>query len=97
MWNFIGTLLGKITDRVLPDRSKTNEAQSRINESEVAGGPVSILRLWRSLLGSALVLIFVWEVIGRGIISTYWPEVKLPPSVLDQVITLLVGMLGMGW
>ena len=30
----VAGLLGKVFDRILPDRSKINEAQSRINEAE---------------------------------------------------------------
>lgn len=97
MLNFIGSLLGKIADRVLPDRAKINEAQSRINETEVGGAPASILRLWRSFLGWVLALIFAWEIVGRSIIATYFPDVTLPPSVLKEITSLLMAMMGMGW
>ena len=97
MFDLLGKLLGKVADRVLPDRAKVNEAQSRINEQEIAGAPSSALRLWRSFLGWVLALIFVWEIIGRGIIATYFPDVTLPPSVLKEITSLLMAMLGMGW
>lgn len=89
-------LIGKVFDRILPDKSKINEAQSRINEAEVAGAGYSILRHWRGFLGWVLALVFAWEVVGRTIITTYWPEITLPPSMLREILTLLLGMLGLG-
>ena len=64
MWSFLAKLGGTLLGKIIPDRSKTNEAQSRINEAEVAGGPASRLRLWRSFLGWVLSLLFAWEVVG---------------------------------
>ena len=89
-------LIGKI----LPDRSAVNQAQSRINEAEVAGAPPSMLRLWRSFLGWVLALLFTWEVLGRLIIvPVFFPQwgKSLPPSSLDQVMSLLMYMLGVGF
>ena len=100
MWALLGTLLGGITGavgKILPDRNRQNDAQSRINEAEVGGAPASILRLWRSFLGWMLSLLFCWEVVGRTIILTYWPDTKLPPSTLEIVSRLLFGMLGLGF
>ena len=91
----VAGLFGKIFDRVLPDRSKVNEAQSRINEAEVAAGGSSMLRHWRGFLGWVLSIVFVWEAVVRTIIVTYWPETELPPSILKEVTTLLIGMLGL--
>lgn len=96
IWSAI-PILGGILDKVLPDRGKVNEAQSRINEAEVSGGPASILRLWRSFLGWILALAFAWEVIVRPAIVTYWSNAVLPPSMLGEVSKLLLGMLGFGW
>ena len=45
MWALLGTLIGGITGAVgkmLPDRSKQNEAQSRINEAEINGLPPAL-------------------------------------------------------
>ncbi len=97
MFGFWGNIFGKVLDRVSPDRAATREAQSRINEAEISGAPASRLRLWRSFLGWVLTLIFVWEVAGRTVIMTYWPDTKLPPSVLKEVSTVLLGMLGLGF
>ena len=71
MWALLGNLLGGITGavgKILPDRNRQNDAQSRINEAEVGGAPASMVRLWRSFLGWMLSLLFCWEVAGRLII-----------------------------
>lgn len=88
-------LVGKVFDRLLPDKSKINDAQSRINEAEVSGSGPTLLRNWRGFLGWILALVFAWEVVGRAIIVTYWPQAKLPPSMLKEILTLLLGMLGL--
>lgn len=93
---FISDMFGKIADKFAPDKQKVIDGQNRINEAEVAGGPASILRLWRGFLGWVLALMFAWEVIGRGVIMTYWPDVRLPPSVLKEISQILLGMLGLG-
>lgn len=97
MFGAIGELAKGILDRIIPNRAEANASQSRINEAEVSGAPASRLRLWRSFLGWVLALAFSWEIIGRTVILTYWPDVKLPPSVLKEISTLLMGMLGLGW
>lgn len=103
MWALLGTLLGGITGavgKILPDRNRQNDAQSHINEAEVGGAPASILQLWRSFLGCMLSLLFCWEVAGRLIIiPLLFPALRdhLPPSALNQIMTLLLGMLGLGF
>lgn len=100
MWNLLARLGASLIGKALPDRSKTAEAQSPINEAEVSGAPPSRLRLWRSFLGWSLSLILLWEVAGRLIlIPLFFPEwgKTLPPSSLDHVMTLLMGMLGLGF
>ena len=87
---------GKVLERVLPNRKEINAAQARINEQEISGAPVSILRLWRSFLGWALSIGFVWELM-RPVISHYRPDVDLPPSAAKEITTLLLGMLGLGF
>lgn len=93
----LGDLIGKVADKIAPDKGKVIEGQNRINEAEVAGGPATRLRLWRSFLGWVLALVFAWEVVGRTIIVTYWPDVLLPPSMLKEVSHILLGMLGLGF
>lgn len=90
----LGGLIDKIIDRAFPDKTKSNEAQTNINAAEVSGAPASRLRLWRSFLGWVLALVFAWEVIGRPVILTYWPETKLPEPMLKEILTLLMAMLG---
>ncbi|WP_165071133.1 hypothetical protein [Desulfovibrio sp. ZJ200] len=103
MWTLLGKLLGGLVGGVrkaLPDRNRQNDAQSRINEAEVSGAPRSFLRLWRAFLGWMLSLLFGWEVVGRLIvIPVFFPDwgKELPPSALDQIMALLLGMLGLGF
>ena len=88
---------GKALDKVFPDRAASREQQSKVNEAEVSGAPASRLRLWRSFLGWVLSLVFCWEIVGRSIILTYWPDANLPPSMLKEVMSMLLGMLGLGF
>lgn len=92
----IGDLFKTIADRFAPEKGKVLEAQSRTNEAEIASAPASRLRLWRSFLGWVLALVFAWEVVGRPIIMTYWPDTVLPPSMIGEISHLLLGMLGLG-
>ncbi|MCL1939945.1 MAG: hypothetical protein FWG04_04725 [Desulfovibrionaceae bacterium] len=92
----IGGLFETVANRISPDKSKILEAQARINEAEVAGAPVSHLRLWRSFLGWVLALVLAWEVIGRPVVMTYWPETVLPPSMIGEIRHILLAMLGLG-
>lgn len=103
MWSVLAGLaagLGKGLRGLLGDDAKHAEAQSRLNEREVEGAPASRLRLWRSFLGWVLSLLFVWEVAGRlvlvPLLAPQWGE-RLPPSTLDQIMSLLLGMLGLGF
>lgn len=103
MWSVLAGLaagLGKGLRGLLGDDAKSAEAQSRLNEREVEGAPASRLRLWRSFLGWVLSLLFVWEVAGRlvlvPLLAPQWGE-QLPPSTLDQIMSLLLGMLGLGF
>ena len=92
--------LARASERVLTGRASQNEAQARINGTEIEGAPSSRLRLWRSFLGWVLSLLFAWEVVGRLIvIPLFLPglQTRLPPSALDQILTVLLGMLGLGF
>lgn len=90
----LSEMLGKIIDKIWPDKSKSREQQTTINQVELQGAPPSHLRLWRSFLGWVLAVLFVWETVGRSIIVTYWPDVLLPPSTLEVVVQMLLLMLG---
>lgn len=75
---------------------ESRKNQAHINEEEIKGAPQSMLRLWRSALGWALALSFVWEVMARPVIATYFPNATLPPSFIKETTSLLLGMLGLG-
>jgi hypothetical protein len=90
----VSDMLGRVIDRIFPDKSKCREQQATLNNVELQGAPPSRLRLWRSFLGWTLSLLFVWETTGRAIVATYWPDVLLPPSTLEVVIQMLLLMLG---
>lgn len=90
----IADLIGKGMDKLWPDKSKAREQQSALNQEELRGAPSSRLRLWRSFLGWALAISFVWEVVIRPTLLTYWPTIKLPPSALEETVKLLLFMLG---
>lgn len=96
-FSFLGDIIAKVADKITPDKGKIIDGQNRINEMEITGAPTSRLRLWRSFLGWVLALVFAWEVVGRPVVVTYWPQVTLPPSTLSEVSRLLLGMLGLGW
>lgn len=95
-----GSLLGAALGRMGAERKVKSDViagQQRANEAEINGAPASRLRLWRSFLGWVLSLVFAWEVVGRGLVATYWPHVRLPPSVLEDIGAVLLGMLGLGF
>lgn len=94
-----GGMLGAVLDKFFgggKDSGEIAKGQNRANEAEISGAPASRLRLWRSFLGWVLALVFAWEVVGRGIVTTYWPGAVLPPSSLEEVSAILLGMLGLG-
>ena len=83
----LGTLLNwgtKAADKLFPDRTKHQEKQLEINaETERnSGGAMTP----RKLLMYALALAFVWEVMLRPAVATYWPHLPLPPSDRTSVV-----------
>ena len=102
MWNLLrdlGTRLLRDLTGSSRERQELLAAQIRLNERETENAPSSVLRLWRSFLGWVLALLFVWEVAGRlvlvPLLAPQWAA-QLPPSTLDQIMSLLLGMLGLG-
>lgn len=93
----LGSLAEKVVDKLAPNKAPSRAEQVALDRAELEGAPPSRLRLWRSFLGWALALCFVWEVVGRPVLLTYWPGALLPPSMLDAVQALLLGMLGLGF
>lgn len=97
-WNAV-PLVGKMLDKIgnmFPDKQRMAEHQAEITKAEVAGGPPSILRLWRSFVGWMLALCFGWEFMIRPILVWYKPDINLPPSMLEEVTKLLIIMMGAG-
>lgn len=86
---------------MLPDRSKQNEAQSRINEAKSTAHPRCPAPVAVILLGLDAHPAF-W-LGGGGSGSSLFPVFPgwcehLPPSTsLNQIMTLLLGMLGLGF
>lgn len=90
--------LGRGLGRLLGHDARQARIQARLNEQEIEGAPPSLLRLWRAFLGWMLTLLFGWEVLGRMVLipllAPQWLP-ALPPSTLDQIMRLLLGMLGL--
>lgn len=91
-----GEAAGKALERLLSGKAEDRARQTEIDRTELEGAPPSRLRLWRCFLGWVLALCLAWEVAARPVLATYLPEVPLPPSMLDAVLPLLLGMLGLG-
>ena len=96
MWDLLRDLGGRLL-RDLAGSSRERRdllaAQIRLNEA-----PSSVLRLWRSFLGWVLALLFCWEVPVRLLLLPLLaPDLldDLPPPALDQILSLLAGMLGL--
>lgn len=87
----------KAAGAIVGKDDKSQERQAKLNEAEIAGAPQSSLRLWRCALGWALAFSFVWEIMARPVIATYWPGATLPPSFIKETMSLLLGMLGLGF
>lgn len=107
MFGFIKELLGlgrtiiggntQAEKDALAAQTASRRNQAEINQAEIGGAPASRLRLWRSALGWALSLCFIWEAMIRPAICTYWPDALLPPSFIKEITSLLLGMLGLGF
>ena len=93
----LGKLLEKLMEKVSPDKADSRAEQVGLDRAELEGAPPSALRLWRCFLGWVLALCFVWEAVLRPVVVTYWPGATLPPSTLEAVQALLLGMLGLGF
>lgn len=89
--------LGKADKDSIQAEAQSRANQAEINRAEINGAPQSRLRLWRSALGWALSICFIWEVMLRPVIETYLPTVALPPSFMKEITSLLLGMLGLGF
>lgn len=95
--SFLKNIISRILGRITKEKSEIIADQNKLNIEEISNAPNSHLRLWRSFLGWILAIVFAFEVVGRNIIITYWPDVVLPPSALESVMSILLGMLGLGF
>ena len=94
-FSLISGVIGKISDKIAPDKGKTLEAQARINEQESASSGPGVLKMWRGFIGWILGLVLAWECVGRPLMQCYFPRVPIPESNLGIIYELLMGMLGL--
>ena len=93
----IGDIIGNVLDRFTTNKTESARQQTDLNREEIKGAGQSKLRLWRGFLGWVLAIVFAWEIIGRTILVTYFPHILLPDSMLEEVMRLLLAMLGLGF
>ena len=93
----IGDIIGNVLDRFTTNKTESARQQTDLNREEIKGAGQSKLRLWRGFLGWALSLCFAWEVMIRPFVVHYFPTVSVPPSALEEVMRLLLAMLGLGF
>lgn len=48
----------------------------------------------RKLLMYVLVLAAIWELLARPVLVTYWPQIKLPDSMLDTILPTIAALFG---
>lgn len=98
MFGLIQSLFGigeKVVEKIFPDRARLQERQLEINaETERASGGGFTPR---KAFMYVLVLCFVWEVMVRPVVVTYWPQTVLPPSMLKDVMLAMSSLFGLGW
>ena len=95
MWNLLrdlGTRLLRDLTGSSRERQELLAAQIRLNERETENAPSSVLRLWRSFLGSSQdtsTAALLLPLLAPDLLD------DLPPPALDQILGLLAGMLGL--
>lgn len=87
--------LTRIFSKMTTDKDKVLEAQAELRKMELQDSPVSYLKLWMGFLGWVLSLYLVVALIVRPFIVFYFPDIPFPEMPLDDVFTLLMGMLGL--
>jgi hypothetical protein len=92
--SWLTDLIGKGVDKIWPDKSKAREQQHELNKAELEKAPSSRLLLWRPLLLTVLTYLFAYEVMIRPWVVLYWPEAKVPPSYLKEIVQMLLFGLG---
>jgi len=93
----VGKVAGKIIDTVAPDKAEARRQQFELNKAEIEKAPQSKLFLWRPFVMWLFALLAAWEIIARPIIVTYWPNVSVPPSMLETVMEVLLGGMALGF
>ena len=86
--------LARIFGKMTTDKDKVLESQAELRKLELQDSPVSYLKLWMGFLGWILALYLAFALIVRPIIVFYFPNVPVPEMPLDDVLTLLMGMMG---
>lgn len=92
--SWLTDLIGKGVDKIWPDKEKCREQQVALNRAEIEKAPSSRLLLWRPLLNTVLTYLFAYEVVIRPWVILYWPDAKIPPSYLKEIIKMLLFSLG---
>jgi hypothetical protein len=87
-------LIGKGMDKVWPDKAEARRQQTELNKAEIEKAPASRLLLWRPLLMTVLTYLFAYEVVIRPWVLVVWPNVKIPPSYLKEIVQMLLFSLG---
>lgn len=98
MMGLLSTLLGlggKALEKILPDRAKLQQQHMEINaETERASnGRMTPRKLFMYMLALAA----GWDLLARPVISTYWPEIPLPPGLGKELLLAISSMFGMGF
>ena len=89
------SLVKKLFTNFTGDKGKVIENQTEIRKMELQDAPKSYLRLWVCVVGWVLSVALAWEMIVRPVIVTYFPEARVPDSMLDEILSILAGMLGL--
>lgn len=81
----------KVIDLVPALKRKFGDTENKI--TRVSNTKLS--KAMSSIMYAGLVLVFLWEILGRMvIIPMFWPELmpQLPASILDQTLDLITNM-----
>lgn len=97
--------IGTILTRVLPDKSvelqgEIDNALAQIQVDNTEAMQPGLMGQWRDALGWVCVMAFIWQYVMQPVI-TYFASLiighppVLPPVDTSQLVTLMLGMLGM--
>lgn len=104
MWVLLGKLLGGLVggvSKVLPNREPARTTpRARINEAEVSGSAAQLftaLALLSGMDAEPALRLGSGGTVDRDSFALSGLGKTLPPSALDQIMALLLGMLGLGF